>query len=151
MKLLSHVRLLVTPRTAAYQAPPSMGFSRQEYRSGVPLPSPEFMPNPRLISMARSMQPIHGQFWRKPSSILSQLLWPRILNHVKRMAATIWVTCLELDGRRSGSPKKGRIEAAQTGPLGHLCKPSCHPKLSFSISVYIFPFTKFMMEQSNVR
>ena len=32
---------LVTPRTAAYQAPPSMGFSRQEYWSGVPLPSPK--------------------------------------------------------------------------------------------------------------
>ena len=40
VKLLSHVRLLVTPWTAAYQAPPSMGFSRQEYWSGVPLPSP---------------------------------------------------------------------------------------------------------------
>ena len=39
-KSLSCVRLLVTPRTAAYQAPPSMGFSRQEYWSGVPLPSP---------------------------------------------------------------------------------------------------------------
>ena len=39
MKSLSHVRLLVTPWTAAYQAPPSMGFSRQEYWSGVPLPS----------------------------------------------------------------------------------------------------------------
>ena len=34
VKLLSHVRLLATPWTAAYQAPPSMGFSRQEYRSG---------------------------------------------------------------------------------------------------------------------
>ena len=40
MKSLSHVRLLVTPWTAAFQAPPSMGFSRQEYWSGVPLPSP---------------------------------------------------------------------------------------------------------------
>ena len=40
-KLLSRVRLLVTPRIAAYQAPPSMGFSRQEYWSGVPLPSPK--------------------------------------------------------------------------------------------------------------
>ena len=39
VKSLSHVRLLVTPWTAAYQAPPSMGFSRQEYWSGVPLPS----------------------------------------------------------------------------------------------------------------
>ena len=36
----SHVRLCVTPWTAAYQASPSMGFSRQEYWSGVPLPSP---------------------------------------------------------------------------------------------------------------
>ena len=40
VKLLSRVRLLATPWTAAYQAPPSMGFSRQEYWSGVPLPSP---------------------------------------------------------------------------------------------------------------
>ena len=40
VKALSRVRLLVTPWNAAYQAPPSMGFSRQEYWSGVPLPSP---------------------------------------------------------------------------------------------------------------
>ena len=39
VKSLSRVRLLTTPWTAAYQAPPSMGFSRQEYWSGVPLPS----------------------------------------------------------------------------------------------------------------
>ena len=41
VKSLSHVQLFMTPWTAAYQAPPSMGFSRQEYWSGVPLPSPE--------------------------------------------------------------------------------------------------------------
>ena len=40
VKSLSPVRLLATPWTAAYQAPLSMGFSRQEYWSGVPLPSP---------------------------------------------------------------------------------------------------------------
>ena len=39
VKSLSHVRLLGTPWTAAYQAPPSMGFSRQEYWSGSPVPS----------------------------------------------------------------------------------------------------------------
>ena len=39
VKSLSRVQLLATPRTAAYQIPPSMGFSRQEYWSGVPLPS----------------------------------------------------------------------------------------------------------------
>ena len=40
VKSLSCIRLLVTPWTAAHQAPPSMGFSRQEYWSGVLLPSP---------------------------------------------------------------------------------------------------------------
>ena len=42
-KLLSRVRLLATPWTTAYQAPPSVGFSRQEYWSGVPLPSSEYL------------------------------------------------------------------------------------------------------------
>ena len=41
MKSLSRVRLLATPWTAAYQAPVSMEFSKQEYWSGVPLPSPD--------------------------------------------------------------------------------------------------------------
>ena len=40
VKSLSRVRLLATPWTVAHQAPPSMGFSRQGYWSGVPLPSP---------------------------------------------------------------------------------------------------------------
>ena len=40
VKLLSHVRPSATPWTTAHQAPPSMGFSRQEYWSGVPFPSP---------------------------------------------------------------------------------------------------------------
>ena len=40
VKSFSRIRLLATPWMAAYQAPPSMGFSRQEYWSGVPLPSP---------------------------------------------------------------------------------------------------------------
>ena len=40
VKSLSHIRLLATPWTAAYQVSPSIGFSRHEYWSGVPLPSP---------------------------------------------------------------------------------------------------------------
>ena len=45
VKSLSRVRLLATPWTAAYQAPLPMGFSRQEYWSGVPFPSPWFLSN----------------------------------------------------------------------------------------------------------
>ena len=44
----SHVRLFVTPWTVAYQASPSMGFSRQEYWSGLPFPSPGDLPNPGI-------------------------------------------------------------------------------------------------------
>ena len=43
VKSLSRVRLLATTWTAAHQAPPSVGFSRQEYWSGVPLPSPSVL------------------------------------------------------------------------------------------------------------
>ena len=54
VKSLSGVWLLATPWTAAYQAPPSMGLSRQEYWSGLPLPSPydsEFIANSWKPSM----------------------------------------------------------------------------------------------------
>ena len=47
--LLSHVWLFATPWTAAHQAPPSMGFSRQEDWSGVPFPSPGDLPDPGLL------------------------------------------------------------------------------------------------------
>ena len=48
VKSLSHVRLFATPKTVAYQAPPSMGFSRQEYWSGLPFPSPGDLPDPGI-------------------------------------------------------------------------------------------------------
>ena len=46
VKLLSRVQLFATPWTVAYQASPSMGFSRQEYWSGLPFPSPGDLPDP---------------------------------------------------------------------------------------------------------
>ena len=48
MKSLSHVRLFVTPWTVAHQDPPSMEFSRQEYWSGLPFPSPGDLTNPGI-------------------------------------------------------------------------------------------------------
>ena len=48
VKLLSRVQLFVTPWTVAYQAPPSMGFSKQVYWSGLPFPSPGDLPNPGI-------------------------------------------------------------------------------------------------------
>ena len=61
--LLSHfscVRLCVTPKTAAYQAPPSLGFSRQEHWSGLPFPSP-----------------VHeSEKWKGSHSVMSDSSWP---------------------------------------------------------------------------
>ena len=48
VKSLSRVQLFATPWTVAYQAPPSVGFSRQEYWSGLPFPSPWDLPNPGI-------------------------------------------------------------------------------------------------------
>ena len=47
MKLLSHVQLFATSWAVAYQTPPSIGFSRQEYWSGLPFPSPGDLPDAR--------------------------------------------------------------------------------------------------------
>ena len=62
----SRVRLCATPQTAAHQAPPSMGFSRQESWSGVPLPSPVMHLSypqttlPRSGEKLYSMKPVPG-------------------------------------------------------------------------------------------
>ena len=48
VNLLIRVQLFATPWTIAYEAPPSMGFSRQEYWNGLPFPSPGDLPNPGI-------------------------------------------------------------------------------------------------------
>ena len=61
VKMLSRVWLLATPWTAAHQAPPSMAFSRQEYWSGVPLPSPLGMSNNDMLTFGRWYFPYVSQ------------------------------------------------------------------------------------------
>ena len=56
VKSLSRVRLSVTPWTVAHQAPPSMGFSRQEHWSGLPFPSPGDLPNPGIKPRSPALQ-----------------------------------------------------------------------------------------------
>ena len=53
---LSHVRLFVTPWTVAHQAPLSMGFSREEYWSGLLCPSPGDLPNPGIKPTSPALQ-----------------------------------------------------------------------------------------------
>ena len=56
MKSLSRVQLFATPLTVAYQAPLSMGFSRQECWSGLPFPSPGDLPDPGIESGSPALQ-----------------------------------------------------------------------------------------------
>ena len=56
LKSLSPVRLFVTPRTVAYQASPPLGFSKQEYWSGLPFPSPGDLPDPGIEPRSPALQ-----------------------------------------------------------------------------------------------
>ena len=56
VKPLSCVQLFATPWTIAHQVPPSMGFSRQGYWSGLPFPSPEDLPDPGIKPESPALQ-----------------------------------------------------------------------------------------------
>ena len=93
-KLLSHVWLLATPWTAAYQAPPSMGYSRHEYWSGVPLPSPsynEILWQTYKTDYYRKVWQHEGWQEDGQTEILIQSSWERKLLHpVWKKLAVSW-------------------------------------------------------------
>ena len=136
-KLLSCVRLSATPWTAAYQVPPSMGFSRPEYWSGLPFPSPGDLPTPGIKATSPALHvdslPIESfssvQFSR---SVMSISLWPHGLQHAR-------------PPRPSPTP----------GVHSNSCPLSrwCHPTISSSVvpfSSYLQPFPAsrfFLMSQ----
>ena len=86
VKSLSCVWLFVTPWTTAYQAPLSMGFSRQEYWSGLPFPSPRDLPDPEIEPRSSALQadalpsepPGKGQFIKR-----DLLIWLDLFLSVK--------------------------------------------------------------------
>ena len=94
---LSHVRLFATPWTIAYQAPPSMGFSRQQCWSGLPFPSPGYLLNPGIKPRSPTLQadPL-------PSEPLKLKL--QYFGHLMRRVDSLEKTwCLEgLGARREG-------------------------------------------------
>ena len=72
---LGHVRLFVTPRTLAHQALLSMGFSRQEYWSGLPCPPPGHLPDPVIEAASFTSPALSGRFfitsatWEAPNHV----------------------------------------------------------------------------------
>ena len=94
VKLLSCLQLFATPWTVAYQAPPSMGFSRQEYWSGLLLPPPGDLPDPGIEPRSPAFQadalkeivnsPYHHPIYLSVQcchSVVSNSLRPQGLQH----------------------------------------------------------------------
>ena len=68
VKSLSRAQLFVTPWTITYQALLSMGFSRQEYWSGLPFPSPGDLPDPAIETLLPVSPALAGELFTKYSS-----------------------------------------------------------------------------------
>ena len=78
VKSLSRVQLFATPRIAAHQAPLPMGFSRQEYWSGVPLPSPDETYLKRISEMKDIKKTLKNKenpkiIWERKSNVIKKL------------------------------------------------------------------------------
>ena len=131
VKSLSRVQLFATPWTAAYQAPPPMGFSRQEYWSGVPLPSLMIYSAYKLNKQGDNMQPWYTPFpiWNQsvvPCPVLTVASWPayRFLKRQVRWSSIpisfrifhslLWST----QGFPGGSD--GKVSACNAGDLGSI-------------------------------
>ena len=93
VKSLSHVRLFATPWTVALQAPPSMGFSRQECWSGLPFPSPGDLPNPGIEPRSPALQA--DTLTSEPPGIIIMCKFLYVSAHVyislKKYAPFIWL------------------------------------------------------------
>ena len=97
VKSLSRVQLLATPWTAAYQAPQPMGFSRQEYWSGVPLPSPRrnktwiAMSMPSTRSSFLNKYPLRRNSWNQGWGKKSKKWLKHLVSESKKVLKDWWI------------------------------------------------------------
>ena len=139
-QLLSHVQLFATPWTADCQTPLSMKFSKQEYCSGLPLPTPRDLHNPEIGPTSPASLALAGSFfitepsgkpwwwwWLFSHSIMSNSVWHHRLRHTRLLCPSV-------------SP----------GVCSNSCplSPWCHPTVSLSSCPQAFPASgSFPMSQ----
>ena len=113
VKSLSHVRLLATPWAAAYQAPPYMGFSRQEYWSGVPLPSPDVSHTAGIFFTIWATREVHYSYWstiknkcvcfKIQNCLFLRRLWDSLLIFLKIVNEEVFfLVVLRMDQNKTG-------------------------------------------------
>ena len=113
VKLLSRVQLFATQWTVAYQAPPSMGFSRQEYWSGLPLPSPTNSPNIKILHQS-------DLFVTTEKPTLTHHYHPKFIVYIRVLRAVLslvtW-SCLTLWDLKDCSPLLEKAMAPHSSTL----------------------------------
>ena len=115
MKSLSHVRLFATPWTVAYQAPPTMVFSRQEYWSGLPFPSPGEPPNPGIEPRDQTLvSHIGGRHFN---------LWATRVAWIISILTSVWLLPFTSTGRQCLEIQLPGVLIAFTHGV-YLCVPS---------------------------
>ena len=125
VKSLSRVGLLASPWTAAHQAPLSMGFSRWEYWSGVPLPSPLYVINLDQIRMEKNME----KSWKKRGTLVSAALWPPACVLRCSVAQSCPTPCDSIDCSPPGSSVHGILQVRTLEWVAISCsRPSSNPK-----------------------
>ena len=155
VKSLSRVRLLATPWTEAHQAPPSMGFSRQEYWSGVPLPSLDslhgfpkkkflvFSPHMMGSDQLRAFGALqHGAYsflmWLKPSAETSSPLSSSCYFPVRHC---FWLGSQVAQWYRIHLPMQ-EVQEMRVWSLGQEDSPGGGNGTQSSILVWIIPWTE---------
>ena len=127
VKSLSRIRLFGSPWTVAYQAPPSMGFSRQEYWSGLPFPSPGDLPDPGIEPGPPALQ-------ADAFTISANTEVPSPGRGIQRcyvcyVMSLIWMLCMSIERDRDFKEKKKKT--SNTGWL--VVKSKIHQKPSFGM------------------
>jgi len=125
VKVLSRVRLFATPWTVAYQAPPSMEFSRQEYWSGLPFSSPGDLPNPGMEPRSPTLQAdaLPSELPRKPFGSG---------NLIKEQTDSNPVPAVSQANQKPGVQPHQSVYAIWTRKVNAYC----HKQLSFRVSCY---------------
>ena len=114
--MLSHVQLFATPCTVAHQAPLSMEFSRQEYWSGLPFPTPRDLPDPGIKPLSPAFPALAGRFFTASAT------WevPHIFIVLHKIFSSVQFSSLVVsDSLRPHGPQHARLPCPSPIPRAY--------------------------------